>query len=67
MSLRVNAFWAGKIRMIWFTLAMIPVVVITGLLAIGALVACSPLTLYARLTGKHLKDPRRKDLHEAGV
>ncbi len=63
----VNRYWAGKIRMVWFMLAMIPVVAVSGLLALSALVLCAPLMLYAGLTGKHLKDPRRKNLRPNGA
>ncbi len=67
MACRVNPQWAANIRMVWFMLAMIPVVAVSGLLALSALVACSPLMLYAHITGKHLKDPRRKDLAPNGM
>ncbi|HMK36562.1 MAG TPA: hypothetical protein VK463_15925 [Desulfomonilaceae bacterium] len=54
---------ANKIRTIWFLFAMIPVVFFVGLLGLVSLVLMSPLMIYAKICGKHLKDPfRRKPL-----
>jgi len=51
---------AGQIRTIWFLVAMIPLVLLTFFLGIVSLVVASPLTIYAGMRGKHLKDPWRK-------
>lgn len=51
--------WAPKIRTIWFLTAMIPVVVVTAFVGMLSLLLVSPLILYASVTGKHLKDPRK--------
>jgi hypothetical protein len=52
---------ATRIRTIWFLFAMIPVVIVTGLLGLFSLVLCSPLMIYAGIRGKHLKDPWSKN------
>jgi len=51
---------AHKIRTVWLLLAMIPVVIIAGLVSLLSVIIASPLTLYAGFRGKHLKDPRKK-------
>jgi hypothetical protein len=48
---------ANRIRTIWFLFAMIPLAMLTAFLGLLSLVLCSPLMIYARLQGKHLKDP----------
>jgi hypothetical protein len=48
---------AAQLRTIWFLVAMIPLVLITFLLGLLSLVVASPLTIYAGIRGKHLKDP----------
>jgi hypothetical protein len=50
----------ATIRTTWILLAMIPVVVLSALVGLLAIVIASPLTIYASIAGKHLKDPRRK-------
>jgi hypothetical protein len=49
---------AARIRTIWFLTAMIPVMVIAGILTLLAVLASSPLMIYSGLKGGHLKDPR---------
>jgi hypothetical protein len=51
---------ADTIRTAWLLLAMIPVAVLSALFGLLTLVIASPLTIYASIMGKHLKDPRRK-------
>lgn len=51
--------WAAGIRTIWFLTAMIPVVILTALIGVLSLVIVSPLIVYAFVTGRHIKDPRR--------
>jgi predicted CDP-diglyceride synthetase/phosphatidate cytidylyltransferase len=48
---------APKIRTIWFMVAMIPLVIMSGALCILVLIIVSPLTAYAFVTKKHLKPP----------
>lgn len=55
---------AQKIRTIWFLTAMIPLIVIVGILGAASLVLTSPLMIYAGITGKHLKNPWRKPLRK---
>jgi predicted PurR-regulated permease PerM len=57
---------AAKIRTVWFLLAMIPVAIIAGLVGLLSLVIAAPLTIYAAIAGKHLKDPRKKTLGRNG-
>jgi hypothetical protein len=56
----MNPRTANKLRTIWFLFAMIPMVVVTGLLGILSIVLLSPLMIYATIRGKHLKDPWQK-------
>ncbi|MFH0960960.1 MAG: hypothetical protein V1897_19930 [Pseudomonadota bacterium] len=46
---------APKIRTIWFMVAMIPLVIVSGILCVLMLIIVSPLTAYAFVTKKHLK------------
>jgi len=46
---------APKIRTIWFLVAMIPLVIMSGALCVLVLIIVSPLTAYAFVTKKHLK------------
>lgn len=57
---------AEKIRTAWLLSAMIPVVLLSFLLGLLSLVIASPLTIYASIMGKHLKDPRRKEARLPG-
>ena len=57
---------ADMIRAAWFVLAMVPVVAISGALALFALVLCVPLILYSAIIGRHLKDPRNRGLESSG-
>lgn len=50
-----------RIRTIWFLTAMIPLVVLTALAGFLSLVLISPLMIYSTITGRHLKDPWRKE------
>ena len=52
---------AAAIRTIWFMCAMILPLIFVGLLEVLSLLATTPLMLYARIVGKHLKDPRTKN------
>jgi hypothetical protein len=52
---------AAAIRTIWFMCAMILPLIFVGLLGALSLLATTPLMLYARIVGKHLKDPRTKN------
>ena len=59
-----NSNWlaaAASIRTIWFMLAMILPLILVWFLGILSLVITSPLMLYAKIVGKHLKDPRTGD------
>jgi hypothetical protein len=59
-----NSNWlaaAASIRTIWFMLAMILPLILVWFLGILSLVITSPLMLYAKILGKHLKDPRTSD------
>jgi hypothetical protein len=59
-----NSNWlavAASIRTIWFMTAMILPLILVWLLGILSLVITSPLMLYAKILGKHLKDPRISD------
>ncbi len=49
---------AGKIRTLWFLTAMIPVAILCFLGLVVSLLFCTPLIIYSKVTGKHLKDPR---------
>lgn len=51
---------APKIRTIWFLVAMIPLVIMSGALCVLVLIIVSPLTAYAFVTKKHLKPPGSK-------
>ncbi len=51
---------AAQLRTLWFLAAMIPLVLFLFLLGLLTLVVASPLTIYAGIRGKHLKDPWRK-------
>jgi hypothetical protein len=50
----------AKIRTLWFLTAMIPVALVALLLGILTLIVTLPLIIFAALTGKHLKDPRKR-------
>jgi hypothetical protein len=52
---------AAAIRTIWFMFAMIIPLIFVGFLGLLSLVITTPLMVYARIVGKHLKDPRIKD------
>ncbi|MBI5250804.1 MAG: hypothetical protein HY912_15040 [Desulfomonile tiedjei] len=54
---------AHKIRTIWFLTAMIPLIIVVGVLGVASLVLTSPLMIYATVQGKHLKNPWRKPLY----
>ncbi len=59
-----NSNWlaaAASIRTIWFISAMILPLILVWFLGILSLVITSPLMLYAKIVGKHLKDPRIRD------
>ncbi len=51
---------APKIRTIWVMFAMIVPLIFAGILTVLSLVLTTPLMIYARIVGKHLKDPRSK-------
>ncbi len=53
---------AAAIRTIWFILAMIIPMCFVGVLGVLSLVLTSPLMLYAKIVGKHLKDPRARNV-----
>ena len=52
---------AASIRTIWFMLAMILPLLLAWFLGILSLVITSPLMLYAKIVGRHLKDPRTRN------
>jgi hypothetical protein len=48
-----------RLRTLWFLLAMVPALFIMTVFVVLSLVVASPLIIYAGITHKHLKDPRR--------
>lgn len=50
--------WGPRIRTIGFLIAFFPVAVLVFILGILALIPMSPFMIYAKVLGKHLKDPR---------
>lgn len=48
---------ATQIRTVWALIAMIPLALIVLLLCFLVLILLTPLIIYARIAGKHLKDP----------
>jgi hypothetical protein len=50
---------SAKIRTIGFLVAMIPMAMVVGLLGVLMLALTSPVIVYARIFGKHIKDPWR--------
>ncbi len=53
---------AAAIRTIGFMFAIIVPLIFVGFLGLLSLVVTTPLMLYAAIVGKHLKDPRTKDV-----
>jgi hypothetical protein len=59
MRICIDARTGAMIRTLWFLVAMIPVILIAGLMGLFSLILVSPLIIYASLKGTHLKDPLR--------
>ncbi|AFM25244.1 hypothetical protein [Desulfomonile tiedjei] len=53
---------AAKIRTLWFLTAMIPLMMIAGLVGVLSLLLTSPLMVYGGMCKKHIKSPWRKSL-----
>jgi hypothetical protein len=60
MRICIDARTGTMIRTVWFLVAMIPLLLLVGLMGMFSLVLVSPLIIYAGLKGTHLKDPLRK-------
>ncbi len=52
---------AASIRTIWFMVAMILPLMLAWFLGMLSLVITSPLMLYSKIVGHHLKAPRSRD------
>lgn len=57
---------AVRLRTIWALFAMIPLMILVLCIGALAVVASSPLIVYAAIRGKHLKNPVRNSVRPRG-